>query len=116
MQRQSLEHIQSGSAHSLASRFPFHVFTRRWYQALFKHRSLLILLQVGLIVINVIGSTSSLSAASATSAAAVSSAAGGGISPLDDLTCDLNFDPVTATVSNVFTLGGSGVRVCLTSA
>jgi hypothetical protein len=71
---------------------------------------------VGLIAINVIGSTSSLGAAAATSAAAVSSAASGGISPLDDLTFDLNFDPVTAKVSNVFTLGGSGVHVNLTSA
>jgi len=52
--------------------------------------------QVGLIAINVIGSTSSLGPAAAMSAAAVSSVAAGGISPLDDLTFDLNFDPVTA--------------------
>jgi hypothetical protein len=66
------------------------------------HHSLLLLLQVGLIAINVIGSTSSLGPAAAMSAAAVSSAAAGGISPLDDLTFDLNFDPVTAKVRNVF--------------
>ena len=59
---------------------------------------LLFLFQVGLIAINVIGSTSSLGPSAATSAAAASSAASGGISPLDDLTFDLNFDPVTAKV------------------
>ncbi len=58
--------------------------------------------QVGLIAINVIGSASSLGAAPATSAAAASSAAAGGISPLDDLTFDLNFDPVTAKVCKRF--------------
>jgi hypothetical protein len=56
---------------------------------------------VGLIAINVIGSTSSLGTA-AVSSGAVSSAAAGGISPLDDLTFDLNFDPITAKVCNVF--------------
>jgi hypothetical protein len=53
-------------------------------------------MQVGLIAINVIGTSSSLGLAAAASSAAP--AAGGGISPLDDLTFDLNFDPVTAKV------------------
>jgi hypothetical protein len=57
----------------------------------------LVSLQVGLIAINVIGSAASQGAAAASSAAAASAAAGG-ISPLDDLTFDLNFDPVTAKV------------------
>ncbi len=58
--------------------------------------------QVGLIAINVIGSTSSLGPSAASSASAVASAASGGISPLDDLTFDLNFDPVTAKVFTYF--------------
>ena len=57
--------------------------------------------QVGLIAINVIGSAASLGAAAASSAAAAS-VASGGISPLDDLTFDLNFDPVTAKVCKRF--------------
>jgi hypothetical protein len=57
--------------------------------------------QVGLIAINVIGSAASQGPAAASSAAAASAAAGG-ISPLDDLTFDLNFDPVTAKVRKGF--------------